>query len=90
MTILISFYVVDIWVLTRFKRGFKDVRILFDQVDTQGIGLSPKGIELSRRDKGDEGTDLAVGEIDDGTLLPQNWSKYLHVRKNKHAVIRYL
>ena len=81
-------FIVDIWVLTRFKKGFRDVRILFDQFDTQGI--SPKCIERSRRDQGDEDSDSTVDEVVDDTPLPQNWSKFLHIRKNKHALIRYL
>ena len=51
-------FIANILVVTHFRRGFKDVRILFDQEDTQG--MSPKGIERSRRDKEDEDFDTTV------------------------------
>ena len=75
------------WITPFFTKGFKEVRILFDQAGTQG--LSPKGIERKRRDKTNEDTEI-YENIDDNTPLPKHWGNFLKVRTNKHALIRFL
>lgn len=67
-----------------FRKGVQEVRILFDEVGTQGI--SPKDVERSRRDRTEEECDC-YDSIDDGVPLPSQWSSFLKVhQKNKlHA-----
>ena len=80
-------FLVARWVIPFFKKGCKEVRVLFDQVDSQG--LSPKSVERSRRDATEEETDVYT-DISDETILPPNWQKFLKVRTQKHLLIRYL
>ena len=75
------------WMTPYFSKGYKEVRILFDQSGTQG--LSPKGIERKRRDGTDQDSDI-FDIIEDNTPLPKQWSNFLKVRTNKHTLIRYL
>ena len=58
------------WITPYFHKGFKEVRILFDQAGTQGV--SPKGIERKRRDQTDEDSEI-IENIDDNTPLPKHW-----------------
>ena len=82
-------YLIQRWMHSYFRRGYKEVRILFDQCDTQGI--SPKGIERSRRDNIQESDSANIFEcIDDKIPLPSNWMNFLKIRKTKHALCRYL
>ncbi len=83
-----SNFLIDTFILPYILRGYKDIRILFDQSGTQGI--SPKVIEQKRRDKGEEDGELS--EIDDATLLPpsNSWRSFLCVRHNKHLLCNYL
>ena len=69
-----------------FKKGYVDVRILFDMSGTQG--LSPKIIEQQRRDKGEK--EGLLDEIHDTMPLPQKWETFLKVRQNKHMLVNYL
>ena len=80
-------FLVARWVLPFFRKGVQEVRILFDQVGTQGI--SPKDVERSRRDRTEEECDC-FDSIDDGVPLPSQWSSFLKVRQNKHALCRFL
>ena len=80
-------FLVARWILPYFKKGCTEVRILFDQCNTQG--LSPKSVERSRRDTCDDSNGVYT-DIDDETVLPQNWHKFLKVRSQKHLLIRYL
>ena len=80
-------FLVQRWVSTYFRKGFKEVRILFDQNETQG--LSPKGMERSRRDKvSDE--EEHFDNIDDNVTLPKKWMNFLKNRTQKHMLCRYL
>ena len=81
-------FLVARWILPYFKKGCKEIRILFDQFDTQGV--SPKLVERSRRDKSDDDCDVVYSDIGDDTVLPPNWHKFLKVRSQKHLLIRYL
>lgn len=81
-------FLVRRWILSSYRKGFIDVRILFDQVDTQG--LSPKAIERSRRDESGDDIEANYNNIADDTVLPANWFKFLKVRTQKHCLIRYL
>ena len=82
-------FIVGRWIISFFKKGVCDVRILFDQVGTQGI--SPKDVERSRRDvrNGDDEMPVFVS-LDDDVLLPKPWSSFLKIRENKHSLCRYL
>ncbi|XP_071481651.1 uncharacterized protein [Diadema antillarum] len=71
-----------------FRRGYKEVRVLFDQYNTQGI--SPKYLERMRREKGNTNEPPAYESIDDNAPLPKNWEKFLKHRPNKHKLCRYL
>nr|XP_054755303.1 uncharacterized protein LOC129261272 [Lytechinus pictus] len=81
-------FIVMRWVSSNFKKGFKEVRILFDQVNTQG--LSPKGMERSRRDEVGDEEEETFEYIDDDVPLPNNWMKFLKRRSHKHMLCRYL
>lgn len=80
--------IVSRWVTPFFKKKYKEVRILFDQVCSQGI--SPKGFERERRDAGQDDDIEVFDSITDQTPLPQNWSKFLKVRTNKRKLCQYL
>ena len=90
-----SNFLICTYILPYINRGYKDIRILFDQSGTQGI--SPKVIEQKRRDKGEE--DGEYSEIVDSTLLPasNSWRSFLRIRRsflrirlNKHLLCNYL
>lgn len=80
-------FIVMRWVSSNFRKGFKEVRILFDQADTQGV--SPKGMERSRRDGVDDEEEV-FEHIGDDVPLPKNWMKFLKRRTHKHMLCRYL
>ncbi|XP_030853471.1 uncharacterized protein LOC100890520 isoform X1 [Strongylocentrotus purpuratus] len=75
------------WITPYFKKGYKEVRILFDQAGTQGV--SPKGIERKRRDQTDLDNET-FENIDDNTPVPKDWGSFLKNRTNKYALIRFL
>ena len=82
-------FLIQRWIYSYFRKGYREVRILFDEDGTQGI--SPKGVERSRRDTGEaKDTSDAYESISDGTTLPSNWMNFLKIRKNKHMLCRYL
>ena len=80
-------FLVTRWVSSNFRNGFKEVRILFDQAETQG--LSPKGMERSRRDEVNDEEEV-YEYVDDNVPLPKNWMKFLKRRSHKHMLCRYL
>ena len=80
------------WILPYFRAGYKEVRFLFDQMETQG--LSPKTIEQERRDQSDDITPT-LATIHDDTPLPslssrKSWTNFLKNRHNKHRLCIYL
>ena len=63
------------WIYSHYRKGYREVCILFDEHDTQGI--SPKGIERSRRDSGEDNDNSdAYDSISDNVLLPSNWMNF--------------
>lgn len=84
-------FVVSRWITPYFQKyGYREVRILFDQVQSQGI--SPKDIERARRDASgkDDGDEEQFQEIKYDTKLPSNWPKFLNVRTNKQLLCAFL
>ncbi|XP_022111561.1 uncharacterized protein LOC110990766 [Acanthaster planci] len=88
-----AMFIVSRWIKPYFRKQYKEVRILFDQVCSQGV--SPKGFERERRDiqtyMYDDDDDVVVyDDIHDQTNLPPSWSKFLKVRQNKRLLCNYL
>ena len=80
--------IVSRWVAPFFKRKYREIRILFDQVCSQGI--SPKAFERQRRDASTDDEVEVYSQIVDETPLPTSWSKFLKIRQNKQKLCQYL
>lgn len=77
------------WITKYFNKGYHEVRILFDQVRTQG--LSPKLLERSRRDGDPQRESEHYDEIHNNTMLPKTkWIEFLKNRTNKQLLCNYL
>ncbi|XP_072039333.1 uncharacterized protein [Amphiura filiformis] len=79
-------FLVNSAILPFINKGYKDVRILFDQAGTQG--LSPKVFEQKRRDN--EDADGRFDVISDEIHVPKSWQAFLKTRRNKHLLCNYL
>ena len=70
------------WIRHFFQKGYSEVRILFDQVDSQGV--SSKLIERNRRDGEIQTEYEPYEEIHNNTKLPgSKWMTFLKNRQNK-------
>ncbi len=75
-------------ILPYIKNGYSDIRVLFDQFETQG--KSPKVFEQKRRDGSEDNTDMLYDAITDNTIVPTQWNSFLKVRENKYMLCTYL
>ena len=77
------------WIIIFFKKGYSEVRILFDQVDSQGI--SSKLIERNRRDGEPQTEYEPYDAIHNNTKLPRTkWITFLKNIQNKRLLCNYL
>ena len=82
-------YLVRRIILPYLKNGYCDIRVLFDQFETQG--KSPKLLEQKRRDGTEiNEDDLLLDEVTDSTPVPKQWNSFLKIRSNKYMLCTYL
>ena len=81
-------YLSNRFILPYIKNGYCDIRVLFDQFETQG--KSPKLFEQKRRDGSEDNSDQLLDAITDSTIVPTQWNSFLKVRENKYMLCTYL
>ncbi|XP_066282530.1 uncharacterized protein [Branchiostoma lanceolatum] len=76
------------WMLPFFESGAKEIHLLFD--DPNRNGFTPKDIERQRRDTSMECDTNILSSIDNNTIKPKDWRKFLAYRPNKRTLCSYL
>ena len=76
-------------ILPYFEVGISTVHAIFDEQSVSNI--SPKSVERTRRDAVEEETHIVTASpIDNSSLLPPDWDKFIRIRENKKSVVNLI